>query len=84
MLLQHANNAKRFAPPPSQDRVNFTCPLFNGWKLIAPPISVWLIFQACVFKLPQNFLRPPFSMAKTHPPFSVGVKLDLPPHDPIL
>ena len=60
-------------PPPPQVRVKLVTP---------PPPSLWLKLQAPMLKPPQNFLCPPFRMAKTFsappPPFFVGVKLHMP------
>ena len=55
-------------PPPSKQGKTFRFPPFKEWKLLVPPppppLSIWV-------KLPQNFLCPAFSMAKSFsaPPF---------------
>ena len=71
-------------PPPPQDRVKpFFAPPFTGWKHFAPlppPPSVWLKLQAPALKLPQHFLCPLFSMAKSFPapPFLKGSNFTCP------
>ena len=46
---------------------NFSCPFLETGLIFLrpPPRSVWLKVQAIALKRPQNFLCPPFSMAKT-------------------
>ena len=46
-------------PPPSRQGKTYCAPPFKGWKLVVPRIT----FAKTVFKLPQNLLCPPFSMA---------------------
>ena len=62
---------KLFAPPnPSRQGKSFCAPPFKEWKLVASPPTIWLKLQATAKTLLQNFLCPPFSMAKTFSAFS--------------
>ena len=76
---------KLFAPPPPlKTGGNFLCPppLFKGWKLVGPPITMAKTSSSRVETTPK-VVMPPFSMAKTcyapPPPFCRGETSLAPP-----
>ena len=67
------SQVRNFLCSPPQDRVKlFVSPLLKSGNFLHP-LSIWLKLQATAYKLPQNLLCPPFSMANTfsapRPPF---------------
>ena len=70
------DRGKLFSPPPHTHT-------FKRVETLRPaPLYHYFFNLLCtVLELPENFLCPPFSMAKTpaHPPLFVAVQLNLPP-----
>ena len=68
-LQNHGSEPFCPPPPPPQDRVKLFPAPHPSYRVETfcspPPSSVWLKLQANVLKLPQNWLCPPFGMAKT-------------------